>query len=383
MDAVRLKGQELKESVKLSEYAFQSKVDQSGLEERLKRMERSQQVYGIMDEDRLAAKLHLLPLEIYMGGRKLKMGGVAGVATYPEYRRSGYVKQLLLHSLVTMREQGMTLSMLHPFSVSFYRKYGWELFTDRHKAIIRKDNLIMQERVYGHIRRLTKETDNGDPAAIYEAFAGRFSGMLVRSEEWWLESVFDDMQAAVYYDVMNRPAGYMLYEVKDNKMRVEEFVPLHGEARTGLWNFICQHDSMIEQAELTTYPGDPLFFTLNEPRIKAETKPYFMARIVDAIPFLKQYPFRWESGAEVHLEISDPFAEWNNVTVSIGESQIKESDGGREALKISIQALSALLFGYRTAEELADIGAVTGPTEQLESLKKLLPEKRPFFLDFF
>ncbi len=52
------------------------------------------------------------------------MGGVAGVATYPEYRRSGYVKELLQHSLQTMKKDGYTVSMLHPFAVSFYRKYG-------------------------------------------------------------------------------------------------------------------------------------------------------------------------------------------------------------------------------------------------------------------
>ena len=385
MDVIRLEAGALKEAVKLSEYAFQYKVEEQSLEARLKRMEKNQQVYGIMDEGQLAAKLHLIPLHIYMEGRKLRMGGVAGVATYPEYRRSGYVKKLLLHSLVTMKEQGMTLSMLHPFSVSFYRKYGWELFADRHKAVIGKDNLIMQDRVYGRIRRYTKETYNGDPAAIYDTFAAGFSGMLARNEEWWLESVLDDLQAAVYYDVMNKPAGYMLYEVKDNKMRVEEFVPLHGEARKGLWNFICQHDSMITEAELTTFPQDPLFFTLNEPRVKAETKPYFMARIVDVFPFLQQYPFQWGAGAEaeVHLEIHDPFAEWNNMTVSVGKGEIAESDGVREPLKISIQALSALLLGYRTADELADMGAVTGPAEDQEKLKKLLPKQRPFFMDFF
>ena len=39
---------------------------------------------------KVAAKLHLIPFHISRGKEKFKMGGVAGVATYPEYRRSGY-----------------------------------------------------------------------------------------------------------------------------------------------------------------------------------------------------------------------------------------------------------------------------------------------------
>ena len=52
-------------------------------------MKESHEIYGIMEGKDLAAKLHLIPFHIYIGKEKFKMGGVAGVATYPEYRKVG------------------------------------------------------------------------------------------------------------------------------------------------------------------------------------------------------------------------------------------------------------------------------------------------------
>ena len=74
------------------------------MQQQLTRMKESHEVYGIIEGNDLAAKLHLIPFHIYIGKEKFKMGGVAGVATYPEYRRSGYVKELLQHSLQTMKK---------------------------------------------------------------------------------------------------------------------------------------------------------------------------------------------------------------------------------------------------------------------------------------
>ena len=58
------------------------------------------------------------------------MGGIAGVATWPENRRQGHVSTLLKHALQEMKSKGQTLSFLHPFSIPFYRKFGWELYAE-------------------------------------------------------------------------------------------------------------------------------------------------------------------------------------------------------------------------------------------------------------
>nr|WGD94764.1 hypothetical protein P5642_17730 [Bacillus subtilis] len=68
-----------------------------------------------------------------------------------------------------------------------------------------------------------------------------------------------------------------MYDIKNKTMRVEEFVYLNREAQRGLWNFICQHDSMLNEAELTVRMEEDLDFLTAEPRVKQEIYPYSMA----------------------------------------------------------------------------------------------------------
>ena len=103
MNVIRLKEDKFREALRLSEYAFQYKVEEERMQQQLTRMKESHEVYGIMEGNDLAAKLHLIPFHIYIGKEKFN-GWRCRVATYPEYRRSGYVKELLQHSLQTMKK---------------------------------------------------------------------------------------------------------------------------------------------------------------------------------------------------------------------------------------------------------------------------------------
>ncbi|BCC06495.1 MULTISPECIES: GNAT family N-acetyltransferase [Bacillus cereus group] len=385
MNVIRLKEDKFREALRLSEYAFQYKVEEERMQQQLTRMKESHEVYGIMEGNDLAAKLHLIPFHIYIGKEKFKMGGVAGVATYPEYRRSGYVKELLQHSLQTMKKDGYTVSMLHPFAVVFYRKYGWELCANLLVCHMTKSDLVMKKQVIGTVKRFNKENHSEEVEKLYETFAERFSGMLVRNEKWWLQAVYDDLTLAIYYDKNQTAAGYMLYKIENYKMTVDEFVPLHNEARKGLWNFICQHDSMIKELEMTVSENEQLLYTLQEPRVKTEIKPYFMGRIVDVEQFLKQYELNWNNvQQEVILHITDSFAQWNNITVRIANHEItiieEPIDKG---IKLDINALSTILFGYKRPLELNELELISGSEEEIRAFENVVPVRKPFIYDFF
>jgi predicted acetyltransferase len=385
MNVIQLQEDKFREALRLSEYAFQYKVNEERLQQQITRMKESHEIYGIMEGEDLAAKLHLIPFHIYIGKEIFKMGGVAGVATYPEYRRSGYVKELLQHSLQTMKKDGYTVSMLHPFAVSFYRKYGWELCANLLVCHMTKSDLVMKKQVNGTVKRFNKENHPEEVEKLYEIFAERFSGMLVREKNWWLQVVYDDLALAIYYDENKKAAGYMLYKIENYKMTVEEFVPLHNEARNGLWNFICQHDSMIKELEMTVSENEPLLYTLQEPRVKTEVKPYFMGRIVDVEQFLKQYEFNWNDvQQEVILHITDSFAPWNNVVVRLANHELTIVEEATEkGIKLDINALSTIMFGYKRPLELNELELISGSEEAMRSFENLVPVRKPFIYDFF
>ncbi len=385
MNVIRLKEDKFREALRLSEYAFQYKVEEERIQQQLTKMKESHEVYGIMKGNDLAAKLHLIPFHICIGKEKFKMGGVAGVATYPEYRRSGYVKELLQHSLQTMKKDGYTVSMLHPFAVTFYRKYGWELCANLLVCHLTKSDLVMKKQVNGTVKRFNKENHPEEVEKLYETFAERFSGMLVRNEKWWLQAVYEDLTLAIYYDENKTAAGYMLYKIEKSKMTVEEFVPLHNEARNGLWNFICQHDSMIKELEMTVSENEQLLYTLQEPRVKTEIKPYFMGRIVDVEQFLKQYELNWNNvQQELILHITDSFAPWNNVSVRLANYEITIIEELMDkGIKLDINALSTILLGYKRPLELNELELISGREEEIQAFEKIVPVRDAFIYDFF
>ncbi|THE13274.1 GNAT family N-acetyltransferase [Bacillus timonensis] len=377
----RMTEDQFMDSVRLSEYAFQYKVSEEQQEAVFKNLKKHQ-VYGIYENSMLAAKFHLIPLATNVGEQSFKMGGIAGVATYPEYRRRGYVKELLTFGLETMKTQGFTVSMLHPFDVSFYRKYGWELLSNRLKTVFQRSDLVMLEPVEGFVKRYLFENVHVDELkTIYSQYASQFSGMLVREDQWW-KSVVDDLHIAIYYDTANQPIGYILYESKDNKMTVEEFVAINFEARQGLWNFICQHDSMISELEMITYEKEPLFFALTKQKtVKREIFPYFMVRIVDVDSFLKEYKF---TGNEtLRLQISDPFAPWNEKTFLVKEGEVRVTNETERTLKLSINALSTALFGHKRPTELFGAGMIEGTDQDIEAFEKMIPNRDAYMYDFF
>jgi predicted acetyltransferase len=379
------------ESLKLSMYAFQYKVEVADIPAR-KESVKNHKILGIWDDNILAGKLHIIPLTIFMNDAEWTMGGIAGVATYPEYRRNGYVKALITDALKHLRNNNQIVSLLHPFDISFYRKYGWEILSEQKKLTIEKINLKFLEAQPGFVRRYSKETHNEVIENIYKQFCTRHSGMLKRDTKWWRENVYrENSQVAVYYHSENDANGYILYQVKDKKMKVEELVALDHHARIGLWNFICQHDSMVETVTLNLASQEPFPYFLPNPKVKTEITPYFMARIVDAEECLRRFPFIQEN-APLFLHLEDSHAPWNNGSYLLrnGEMKVfKEKRGGqcvhppKKGIRLTINSLSAILFGYNRPMALFEMGYLKGDKKEIELFEKMVPSMKSSFFDFF
>lgn len=378
------------DSLQMSAFAFQYELDPVKVEKAMALLD-SNQMWGAYVDDTLAAKMTILDLQTWIQGKAFDMGGIAGVVTWPEYRRGGLVAKLLLHGLRVMREKGQTVSFLHPFQFSFYRKYGWETYAEYKSYEISVQQLPRLGPQPGRIVRTGHDINllNG----IYEAYASRYNGTLIRNESWWRHRIFGNTQGtvAVYFDTEDQPAGYVYYQVKDNILKVHELVYLHHGACQALWRFLADHDSMLEKLVMKAPANDKLPFLLDNPRIKQEIVPYFMARIVDVAGFLTKYPFA--SGAEwsLQLEVKDEQAEWNNGWFLL---QVDESGTARvepilnaspelPAAGCTIQTLAAMLTGYQRPSFLMDIGRLTGTLEVCESLERLIPARQPYLPDFF
>jgi predicted acetyltransferase len=380
------------ERIALSNFAFQLGWTAEQMEERRAAFVPEWE-YGLFGEDgRLLSALALLPLEAWIQGRKFAMGGIAGVASWPDARRQGGVNRLLLHAFEEMRRQGQSLSMLHPFEFAFYRKYGYELTIERKSYTLEKRHLPARQETPGSVRIVPKEIGILDP--VYQAYASRYDGMLVRDARWWdLRVLSKPGLAAVYYNDARQPEGYLLYEVADRTMKVHDWAALTEAARVALWSYVGNHDSMIDRLTVTVPADDGLPFLVPDPRFKQELEPYFMSRIVDMEAFVRQYPFAaGERMEEIGLRIADAHAPWNqgDFRLRIGPDGTGQLEPWVDAgamidvgLSCDIGALTALLVGGRSAVFLHEIERMSGTSETARILDSRVPKQRPYLADFF
>ncbi|QSO47679.1 GNAT family N-acetyltransferase [Alicyclobacillus mengziensis] len=403
MDEIRtLRQEDIDGSLKLSQFAFQYEIPESEWIE-ARQDTNPEQIYAVYVNNNLAAKLHLLPFSVYIGGVPFAMGGVAGVATWPEYRRGGRVAQLLHHALGVMKDAGQVVSLLAPFSFSFYRKYGWEHCIDRKQYTIHKVDWPKFSDAVGSVRR---SDDLNELKPPYETFASRYSGMLQRTDEWWQrrEKRWGTAIRAGYQTESGAAEGYIVYQVKQSTLTIHEFVYITEEARQGLWNFINNHDSMADKVTLIAPTNDVLPFLLPNPRITQEIVPYFMARIVDVEKFLRQFPFvRFPlahdasnlSNTLLNIRVTDVHAPWNEGTfqvrlpvadsgdVTVERLSVDSSDSLLDVVSMDIQTLTAVMFGYQRPSLLQQLGRISGSRETIQALEQSLPPQTPFLYDFF
>lgn len=382
------------ESIRLSQFAFQYELSEDEQQERIANF-KPEESWGYYVEDQLAAKLNILKLQTWINGCPFDMGGIAGVATWPEFRRHGMVKKLLIHALQTMKAAGQTVSFLHPFEFPFYRKFGWETYTEFKKYEIPKELIVNSFTSSGQMKR-TSDWRLLD--GLYQAYAPQFNGMLIRDEAWWTRNVIKKIStSAVYYDEAGAAKGYILYKVKNKEMAIEELVFLDEPARRGIWKFIADHDSMMNKVVLKAPADDQLAYILKNPRIKQEVVAYFMARIVDLVPFLEKLPMA--AGLEkqkLELHITDEFAPWNNGVFlvkwspsgkakvkSIEATETQKSKSAAATIVCSINTLSTMFLGYQRPALLHSIGQLQASDAAIALLEQLIPHRTTYLMDFF
>lgn len=370
----------------LSQFAFQYELTEEEFIKKKKEANRHS-IWGWRDGEKLAAKLHIIPLSSYVNDKSFEMGGIASVSTWPEYRRQGIIKQLLFHALKEMKKRGQTISLLAPFSIPFYRKYGWELaFIDK-KYDIPIGHFKRDWQVQGYVRRI--KNDIPLLHRIYTLYAKEFTGMLVRDEEWWKRRVLtDSSHVAVAYNEAGDPEGYLIYNVKENVCTVKEIAYTSLNGRKLLLQFISNHDSMASKVKMTVPENDDLTLLVDDPAFDQKVVPYFMARIVDVEAFLKQYPFQ-KNGQDQALiiNVEDTFFPENSGAYHLTENamgiKVEKSFVEQSGIQCTVQQLTVMLLGYKRPVELYDVGLIEGNVEDIKQLEKLIAEQQTFLSDFF
>lgn len=346
-------------------------------------------VIGWFDNDTLVSQVAVYPMKVQIFGKTYRMGGLTGVGTYPEYSNLGLMHKLLEKALKNMRQRGQAICYLYPYSIPYYRRKGWELISDKISYEIKDYQLPKNHQVPGDVRRV--KIDDPELKKTYTRYALHTHGAILRDElawnEYWLWDT-DDIMAAIYYNEKNEPDGYIIYWISNEVFHIKDMIFNDESARTGLWNFVSAHFSMINQVEGDTYTDEPLAFLLEDASIRETISPYYMARIVDFSAFIAQYPFKPDVvDREWKFTLTDPILDCNQGTFLLGIS--REGQGQVERISqpcadtVSIQTMTTMLMGYKRPDYLAKIGRLPAAPNIIDMLEDAIEQQTPYVSDYF
>ncbi|WP_247000431.1 GNAT family N-acetyltransferase [Halosolutus gelatinilyticus] len=346
-------------------------------------------------------------LEASVRGEPHAAAGLASVATPPEYRRRGYVRQLLAHSFAEYRDHGIRVSVLWPFRYRFYRRYGWDTANwivthecDPDVLSFAADRLG-SPRDRGRFRPVTGDAYEAiEP--VYEAHADRYALALERDADWWRHRVFGghDVDPFVYaYERDGEPRGYVRYAIDDGDdgpiMDVTELAFVDHDAFLALLSFCADHDSQVDRVRLQLPASVPLRAVASDPdeiETTVETGP--MVRLVDVESTLAalSYP---DVDETVTIGVEDPLVGWNEGTYRLAVSggtatcervpETIDADAADEPdAALDVGALSQLAVGTRSAPDLHRTGQLdVSGDDAVAAIDACFPETDVYLGEFF
>ncbi|ETT82420.1 GNAT family N-acetyltransferase [Viridibacillus sp. FSL R5-0477] len=347
---------------------------------------------GAYDGRKLVGQLLVLPLNMTIHQTTYKMGGIGFVCTYPEYRNRGIMKKLMTRALEEMRENGQCISVLAPFSVSFYRYFGWELFFDKLNYSIPTEAFPNFGNQLDVVKRFSFEWLDeqlfDEVCTFYNDNAGIMNGFMKRDTAWWkrIQRREPDSHFAAYYKD-DEIQGFVRYQIQNLTFIIKDFVVKDHFAEKAMWRYISSHSASVYHITGNTAGTSHFGFHFNQPQFKKELVQDCMVRIVDVEAFLKEYNWA-ELTEKLYLRIQDPFAQWNEKLYCInreGQTEVIEMDSipNGQILSLSINIFSALIVGYLSIAESMLYADHQLDDSALMLWNKALRTEKPAFYEYF
>ena len=323
--------------------------------------------FGEYKDDHLASYIMVNEFKSRIFAKKVKLGGVGYVASYPENRGQGDINRLMNEIISELYKQEYAISNLAPFSETFYRRYGYE------NAIYEKMYQIapLYLRFFKPVKEGKIIRGNWKDLSLKDAVIKLYQAKLnhndqrntVDRENWWwdrLDTYYPGRSICVYFDKYERPQGYMFYRIVDRNFRVEEMYYQTPQAAKALLSIIASHSS----SDLKYYvkmPENSLLgeFFPEQEGITVKTVPYMMTRIINVKQVLEAVPLVNEGQIVIEITDDNIIDENNGVWLidSISQNKVRRVEETPD-YTASLTNWTKVLLGHLTLKQAIQLGFI-------------------------
>ena len=310
------------------------------------------------EDGEMMSALAVIPWEARFDGHTVRMDGVAGAATLPEYRGLGAIHGCLEKALSAMYADGALLSYLYPFSTAFYREFGYAPGCERvvwRLALSR----IPKWEVRGRYAAIVRGRDAvAALRAVDETRQARYNLLTVDGdlEYRWARSAAPGAQreySYLYRGEGGAPKGYVTWipveETGARALDVKRFAWADREGLIGLLALL-RRLSVDHTCALLRLPCDArlegLLSEWEPDAVRRTIEPRGMVRAVNAEALLRLA--RPRGAGALNIALRDEHIPGNNgcfrVTFGRGENDVRRTDA-RPDVRMDIRAFSRAICG--------------------------------------
>lgn len=356
--------------------------------------------FGVFDGKRLLAGMWYYPFDMRVGTDILPMGGVAAVATWPDARNLGLVGRLMKTAHAAMRREGRAIGVLMPFRNSFYGRMGYTDVFYHHEWKFHPEELARPARHTARARMVDGREVRAAIEALHQSVGAERFGTVRRDEQFWKVRLLPDDDVVRNTFVIERRkelVGFVIarqsVDPADQKrmLFVQQAVWRDQDALRAILELIWVHRDQMKKVTWHL-PTDvdlfPFFREAIEPEVRLKHK--MMLKLVDLKGAIEQrsYPRDLDGSVTLHVE-GDATGAWNTgywrMTFSGGQARMQKMRKSARGTvdTCTIQTLSILYSGYRSATDLTTSGNVSFPAETRAILDYAFPRGVPYMQEWF
>ena len=325
------------------------------------------------------------------GGAEVPMGGTTVIAVQPTHRRRGILRELMARHLDEVASRGEPVAGLWASESTIYGRFGYGPATYRYKTKLDAPRLQWSgEAGTADVRLMESKEAQPIVRALWEVVRTKRPGMITRSDGWWEQRVFADVESwrggktafryAVFQDG-DTPTGYAMYRQKSSwenfiangEVEIEEFLTTSDVAHEALWRFLTNID-LFPKVEFWSLPiDDPLPGMVGDPRrMERVLSDALWVRLMDVPTALEARTY--EDDGSVTISVTDGSRPETSGTyqldVTDGSATCERIDGEGE-LSCDIDVLGHLYLGGGSALVMAAAGRLRGDTEAVGRVHRI------------
>lgn len=353
--------------------------------------EEDKDIFGtFLDDGTLISQIECGFMPLIYCGKPIVCAAVGGVASKPEYRRLGGVRETFNGVFENALNNGALVSILHPFSIGYYRKFGYE-------TIFRYLNAHCSFKAFEKIERFTDVTlatkeHTEIIGEIYGNVAQKSNMMFERKNGrgFCLEPYKECKYIYFVNDGDSKGYIYILPDRSTRTINVEEIVFSDKTALIKLLGFLRTYDGNYDFVNINKLPSNtPVLGLLSDENMLIKRKLLYggSGRILDIEGILNATVYPEEKG-EFSVKITDARIEKNNgiycVRYENGKGSVLKTERGNYDIALDAPAAARLILAREglTADEIAYIPNVEINGDCADFLRAF-PKKTTFFYDGF